>query len=101
LQDLGVLGFTLPEVAMLMPPRKPRSHELTVEQHLANQVLHQRRLRIEPVNSSVKHTKRHKKGCYLGCGVVAQANPEHGEGAGLSKRLCVNPAPADFATCSL
>jgi hypothetical protein len=54
LQDLGFLSFTLPEVAILMPTKKPRGAELTLEQHLVNQVLHQRRLRIEHVNSSVK-----------------------------------------------
>src|SRR5207253_2286532 len=54
LQDLGFLAFTLPEVAILMPTKKPRGQELTLEQQLANQVLHQRRLRIEHVNSSVK-----------------------------------------------
>src|SRR5215831_13532024 len=54
LQDLGFLSFMLPEVEILMPTKKPRGHELTWEQHLANQALHQRRLRIEHVNSSVK-----------------------------------------------
>src|SRR5215471_2785914 len=34
--------------------KKPRGAELTREQHLTNQALHQRRLRIEHVNSSVK-----------------------------------------------
>ena len=57
LQDLGFLSFTLPEVAILMPTKKPRGAELTLEQHLANQVLHQRRLRIAPVNSSVKRCR--------------------------------------------
>jgi hypothetical protein len=57
LQDLGFLGFTLPDVEMLMPTRKPRGHALTVEQQLANQALHQRRLRIEHVNSSVKRCR--------------------------------------------
>ena len=57
LQDLGFLSFTLPEVAILMPTKKPRGHELTREQHLANQALHQRRLRIEHVNSSVKRCR--------------------------------------------
>ena len=37
-----------------MPTKKPRGAELTLEQDLANQALHQRRLRIEHVNSSVK-----------------------------------------------
>jgi len=57
LQDLGFLSFTLPEVEILMPTKKPHGAELTLEQHLANQVLHQRRLRIEHVNSSVKRCR--------------------------------------------
>jgi hypothetical protein len=54
LQDLGFLAFTLPEVEILMPTKTPRGQELTLAQHLINQTLHQRRLRIEHVNSSVK-----------------------------------------------
>jgi hypothetical protein len=54
LQDLGFLAFTLPQVAILMPTKQPRGQELTWEQHVANQALTQRRLRIEPVNNSVK-----------------------------------------------
>ena len=42
-QDLGFLAFTLPEVEMLMPTKKPRRQELTVEQQLANEALHKRR----------------------------------------------------------
>ena len=57
LQDLGFLAFTLPQVDILMPAKKPRSQELTVEQKHANQALHQRRLRIEHVNSSVKRCR--------------------------------------------
>jgi hypothetical protein len=57
LQDLGFLSFTLPEVAILMPTKKPRGAELTLEQQRANQALHQRRLRIEHVNSSVKRCR--------------------------------------------
>ncbi len=57
LQDLGFLAFTLPQVEILMPTKKPRGQELTLEQHLANQALHQRRLRIEHVNSSVKRCR--------------------------------------------
>ena len=57
MQDLGFLSFTLPEVAILMPTKKPRGAELTLEQQQANQVLHQRRLRIEHVNSSVKRCR--------------------------------------------
>src|SRR3989442_4053920 len=57
LQDLGFLAFTLPQVEILMPTKKPRSQELPVEEQLANQALHQRRLRIEHVNSSVKRCR--------------------------------------------
>jgi hypothetical protein len=57
LQDLGFLAFTLPHVAILMPTKKPRGQELTLEQAMANQALHARRLRIEHVNSSVKRCR--------------------------------------------
>jgi hypothetical protein len=57
LQDLGFLAFTLPGVELLMPTKKPRGEALTLEQHRANQALHQRRLRIEHVNSSVKRCR--------------------------------------------
>ena len=57
LQDLGFLAFTLPEVEILMPTKKPRGQELTPEEKLAIQALHQRRLRIEHVNSSVKRCR--------------------------------------------
>ena len=57
LQDLGFLAFTLPEVTILMPMKKPRGRELTQEQQQANQALHEQRLRIEHVNSSVKRCR--------------------------------------------
>jgi hypothetical protein len=57
LQDLGFLAFTLPQVEILMPTKKPRGEELTLEQQGANQALNQRRLRIEHVNSSVKRCR--------------------------------------------
>lgn len=57
LQDLGFLAFTLPQVDILMPTKKPRGQELTGEQQLNNQSLHHRRLRIEHVNSSVKRCR--------------------------------------------
>ena len=57
LQALGFLAFTLPQVEILMPTKKPRGEELTREQQVANQALHQRRLRIEHVNSSVKRCR--------------------------------------------
>ena len=36
LQDLGFLAFTLPQVEILMPTKKPRSQELPLEEKLAN-----------------------------------------------------------------
>ena len=57
LQDLGFLAFTLPEVEILMPTKKPRGQELTQERIRANQALHHRRLRIEHVNSSIKRCR--------------------------------------------
>jgi len=57
LQDLGFLAFTLSEGEILMPTKKPRGQELTREQQRANQALHQRRLRIERVNRSVKRCR--------------------------------------------
>jgi len=56
-QDLGFLSFTLPQVEILMPMKKPRGEELSLEQQLANQELNQRRLRIEHVNRSVKRCR--------------------------------------------
>ncbi len=57
LQDLGFLACTLPQGDILMPTQKPRGQELTLEQTLANQALHHRRLRSEHVNSSVKRCR--------------------------------------------
>ena len=57
LQDLGFLAFTLPQVEILRPTKKPRGAELTWEQQKTNQALHHRRLRIEHVNSSVKRCR--------------------------------------------
>jgi hypothetical protein len=34
LQDLGFLAFTLPQVEVVMPTKKPRGQELTLEQQL-------------------------------------------------------------------
>jgi hypothetical protein len=55
--DLGFLAFALPQMEILMPTKKPRGEELTLEQQRANQALYQRRLRIEPVNRSVKRCR--------------------------------------------
>lgn len=57
LQDLGFLAFTLPQVEILMPTKKPRGHELTPEQKVANHAVARRRVRIEHVNSSVKRCR--------------------------------------------
>ena len=57
LQDLGFAAFTLPGVEILMPKKKPRGQLLTPDQQRANQSLHERRLRIEHVNSSIKRCR--------------------------------------------
>ena len=57
LQDLGFLAFTLPQVEILMPRKKPPGADLSPAQQRANQALHSRRLRIEHVNSSVKRCR--------------------------------------------
>ena len=57
LQDLGFLAFTLPQVDILMPTKKPHGQKLTREQARADQALNQRRLRIEHVNISVKRCR--------------------------------------------
>ena len=66
MQDLGFLACTLPEVAILMPTKKPRGPELSWEEPLANQALHQCRLRIAHVNSSVKRCRIVKDRMRLG-----------------------------------
>jgi hypothetical protein len=63
LQDLGFMGFTLPQVEILMPTKKPPGADLPVAQQRANQVLNSRRLRIEHVNSSVKRCRVVKAAC--------------------------------------
>jgi hypothetical protein len=45
--------LTLPQVASLMPAKKPQGEELTREQQRDNQALNHRRLRIEPVKRLV------------------------------------------------
>ena len=57
MQDLGFLAFTLPQVEILMPTKKPRGQKLTLEETRANQALHHRRQRIEHVNSNVKRCR--------------------------------------------
>src|SRR4029450_1334447 len=57
LQDLGFLSFTLPEVEILMPTKKPRGAALTLEQDLANEARHRRRRRREHVNRRVRRCR--------------------------------------------
>jgi hypothetical protein len=57
LQDLGFLAFTLDQVEMIMPTRKPRGRGLTRAQTAMNQRIARRRVRIEHVNSSVKRCR--------------------------------------------
>jgi hypothetical protein len=56
-QDLGFLAFTLPQVAILMPSTQHRGQELALEQKLANQALHARRLRLAHVHSRVQRCR--------------------------------------------
>ena len=51
------MAFTLPQVEILMPTKKPPGADLPRAQQTANQALHSRRLRIEHVNSSVKRCR--------------------------------------------
>ena len=55
--DLGFLAFTLPHVEILRPTKQPRGQALPLEEQRATQALHSRRLRIEPVHSSVKRCR--------------------------------------------
>jgi hypothetical protein len=56
-QDLGFLAFTLTQVAIIMPTRKPRGRALTRVQKTANRRIARRRVRIKHVNSSVKRCR--------------------------------------------
>ena len=57
LQDLGFLAFTLDQVEIIMPTRKPRGRALMRAQKTANRRIARRRVRIEHVNSSVKRCR--------------------------------------------
>jgi hypothetical protein len=57
LQDLGFLAFTLGQVQIIMPTRKPRGRTLTRAQKAANRRIARRRVRIEHVNSSGKRCR--------------------------------------------
>lgn len=57
MQDLGLLGFNLEGVSIIMPVKKPRGGELSAEQKAYNQHVSRRRVRIEHVNGSVKRCR--------------------------------------------
>jgi DDE superfamily endonuclease len=57
LQDRGFLAFTLDQVEIIIPTRKPRGRALTRSQKAANRRIARRRVRIEHVNSSVKRCR--------------------------------------------
>jgi hypothetical protein len=57
LQDLGFLAFTLAQVEIIMPTKKPRGRALTRRQKAANRRIARRRVRLEHVNSSVKRCR--------------------------------------------
>jgi hypothetical protein len=57
LQDLGFLAFTLDQVEIIMPTRKPRGRPRTRAQKTANRRIARRRVRIEHVNSRVKRCR--------------------------------------------
>lgn len=54
LQDIGFLGFSLPEVTITMPHKKPKGQTLTAIQKAHNRVISRRRVRIEHIISAVK-----------------------------------------------
>lgn len=57
LQALGFLAFTLDQVEVIMPTKKPRGRALTRAQKAANRRIARRRVRIEHVNSSIKRCR--------------------------------------------
>jgi DDE superfamily endonuclease len=65
LQDLGFLAFTLDQVEIIMPTRKPRGRALTRHQKAANRRLARRRVRSEHVNSRVKRCRMVHDTCRL------------------------------------
>ena len=65
LQDLGFLAFTLDQVEIIMPTRKPRGRALTRRQKTANRRIARRRVRIEHVNSRVKRCRMVHDTCRL------------------------------------
>jgi hypothetical protein len=65
LQDLGFLAFTLDQVEIILPTRKPRGRALTRRQRAAKRRIARRRVRIAHVNSSVKRCRMVHDTCRL------------------------------------
>jgi DDE superfamily endonuclease len=57
LQDLGCMAFTLAQVEVIMPTKKPRGRALTRAQQAAQRRIARRRVRIEHVNSRIKRCR--------------------------------------------
>lgn len=56
-QDMGFQGFTVVNVAIQQPTKKPRGGELTPEQKAANRRIASQKMRIEHVMGSVKRCR--------------------------------------------
>jgi hypothetical protein len=65
LQDLGLQGFALPGVEILMPFKKPRGGSLTPCQKAFNRIISQSRVWIEHVIASVKRCRSVKESLRL------------------------------------
>jgi hypothetical protein len=57
LQDLGFVGFTIEDVAIIQPHKKPRGGELTDQQKAENNAIAHRRVRIEHIICSIKRLR--------------------------------------------
>ena len=57
LQDLGFVGFTLADIEITMPHKKPRGGELTAEQKAENRLIAHRRVRVEHIICSSKRLR--------------------------------------------
>ena len=57
LQDLGFVGFSLQDIQITQPHKKPRGQELTEEQKVENQLIAHRRVRIEHIICSMKRCR--------------------------------------------
>lgn len=55
--DLGFVGYTLPDVMHTRPTRKPKGGTLTDTQKTANQAIARRRIAIEHVISGIKRCR--------------------------------------------